>query len=195
MHGRTAGVVGTGKIGQCVCSILKGFGCELLMYNRTKRPELEEKFDAAFVEMDEIIEKCDIISLHVPLTPETHYIINKESISRMKDGVMIINTGRGPLIDTKALLEGLKTGKVGFAGLDVYEEESAYFFEDYSEELMTDDTLARLTTFNNVIVTSHQAFLTEDALSNIAETTLHNINQFRSGMKGSELANAVTSNQ
>jgi D-lactate dehydrogenase len=163
----------------------------VIICNRREKPEVAEKYQAEFVSLEELYRQSDIITLHVPLVPETRYIVNAESVAVMKPGVMIINTGRGGLIDTRALIEGLKTGQVGYAGLDVYEEESAYFFEDYSEDILTDDVLARLTTFNNVIITSHQAFLTQDALANIAEATVENINEYRSGKKGCTLVNAV----
>jgi D-lactate dehydrogenase len=191
MHGRTAGIVGAGKIGECVLSILAGFGCRLLVHSRTPKPALAERYGAEFVDLSRLLAESDIISLHAPLTPETHHMIDASAIAGMKRGVMLINTSRGGLVDTRALLNGLKSGHIGYAGLDVYEEESAYFFEDLSDEVMADDALARLTTFNNVIVTSHQAFLTGDALANIAETTLGNIEQYRAGARGGQLPNAV----
>ena len=134
--------------------------------------------DFKYVELDELFKNSDVISLNCPLTKETEYIINKESINKMKDGVMLINTGRGKLINTYELIQGLKSGKIGNAGLDVYEEESEYFFEDLSDKVLTDDILARLLTFNNVIITSHQGFFTKEAMHNIAQTTMQNIKDF-----------------
>ena len=145
----------------------------------------------AYVELDELLRESDIISLYLPLLPDTHHIIGPRSIKKMKPGVMLINTSRGALIDTQALIDGLKSGKIGAAGLDVYEEEGDYFFEDFSNTIIADDTLARLLTFNNVIVTSHQAFLTKEALVNIADTTLANIREFEEGKRGHDLANGV----
>jgi D-lactate dehydrogenase len=181
MHGRTAGVVGTGKIGICMLEILRGFGCRLLAYSRTAKPELTERLGVEFVPLDQLLAESEIISLHAPLTPQTHHLIDADAIGKMRDGVMLINTSRGGLLDTRALLDGLKSGKIGYAGLDVYEEESGYFFEDYSDRVLTDDVLARLTTFNNVVVTSHQGFLTVDALGNIADTTMSSIREFQMG--------------
>lgn len=191
MHEKTAGIIGAGKIGRCAINILKGYGCKLLIYSRTHDKQLEKDTGAKFVNLDELIRKSDIISIYAPLNKDTYHMINKESINKMKKGVMIINTSRGPLIDSKALLKGLKNGIIGYAGLDVYEEESAYFFEDYSDKVITDDMLARLTTFNNVIITSHQAFLTNEALSNIAKTTIENIHEFELGKRLKEITNHV----
>ncbi|MHC4872403.1 MAG: D-lactate dehydrogenase family protein [Planctomycetota bacterium] len=192
LHEKTVGVIGIGKIGKCFLDIVNGFGCKLLAHTRTPKPELTEEMGVQFVELDELLEKSDIISLHTPLTPETQHLINKETIEKMKDGVMLINTGRGGLIDTEAMIDGLKNGKIGYAGLDVYERESNYFFEDLSDSVMSDDTLARLTTFNNVIVTSHQAFLTWEALGNIADTTIENLREYEEGKQGAELTNCVS---
>lgn len=178
MHGKTAGVVGTGAIGRCLISILQGFGMNVLAYDPFPNHAYAESNNIKYVELSELYPCADIISLHCPLTPDTRHMINEATVSNLKDGVMIINTGRGGLIDTKALIDGLKTGKIGAAGLDVYEEESDYFFKDRSSEMITDDVLARLLTFPNVLVTSHQAFLTKDALRNIAETTLNNLKDF-----------------
>jgi D-lactate dehydrogenase len=191
MHGKTAGIMGAGKIGKCTLSILAGFGCRLLVYDPFPDPSIEKDFKASYVTLDTLFAESDIISIHVPLTPDNRHLINAAAISKMKNGVMLINTSRGGLIDTNALLEGLKTGKIGYAGLDVYEGESAYFFEDTSDKVMTDDILARLLTFNTVIVTSHQAFLTKEALNNIAQTTVDNIHEFETGKKGAELKNHV----
>lgn len=174
MNGKTAAVIGTGKIGQVLISILNGLNMRVLAYDLYPNNSV----DAQYTDLDTIYKESDIISLHCPLTPQTHHIIDEESISKMKDGVMLINTSRGALVDTKALIDALKTGKIGSAGLDVYEEESSYFFEDFSNTVVTDDLLARLLTFPNVLVTSHQAFLTKEALFNIAETTFENIKAF-----------------
>jgi D-lactate dehydrogenase len=191
MHEKTAGIIGAGKIGRCAINILKGYGCKLLIYSRTRNKQLEKETGAKFVGLDELTRKSDIISIYAPLTKDTYHMINEDSINKMKKGVMIINTSRGPLIDSKALLKGLKNGIIGYAGLDVYEEESAYFFEDYSDKIITDDLLARLTTFNNVIITSHQAFLTNEALRNIAMTTIENIHEFELGKRFKEITNHV----
>ncbi|MBN1863782.1 MAG: 2-hydroxyacid dehydrogenase [Victivallales bacterium] len=181
MHGRTAGVVGTGKIGQCMVSILLGFGLEVLAYDPNPTDIFDDAAGFRYCSLDELYAESDIISLHCPLTPDTTRMIDRETISNMKPGVMIINTGRGKLIDTDALIAGLKSGKIGSAGLDVYEEESEYFFEDKSAELINDDTLARLLTFHNVLVTSHQGFFTAEAIKNIAQTTLGNLKTFFDG--------------
>lgn len=174
LHGKTVGIVGTGKIGKTFANICKGFGMRVLAYDKFP----DEKCDVEYVDLDALIQKSDVISLHCPLTEETKHIIDKSSIEKMKKGVVILNTSRGALIDTDALLEGIKSRKIGAACLDVYEEESDIFFEDFSGHIVEDDTLARLISMPNVIVTSHQAFLTEEALSNIAETTVKNILQF-----------------
>lgn len=181
MNGKTAGIIGTGRIAKILIKILKGFGMDVIAYDLYPDNKYADEMGYKYTDLDTIYEKSDIISLHCPLTKETEYLINKKSIEKMKSGVMIINTGRGKLIDTVALIEGLKTKKIGSAGLDVYEEESEYFFEDNSTAILTDDVLARLLTFNNVLVTSHQAFLTKEALLNIAETTFESIKDFKAG--------------
>jgi len=181
MHGKTAGIIGAGKIARCLIAILKGFGMNVLAYDPRPDEEYASNNGFKFVPLKEVFSDSDIISLHCPLTPETDKIVNASSIAAMKKGVMIINTGRGKLIDTRALIDGLKSGQIGAAGLDVYEEESEYFFEDRSAELITDDILARLMTFPNVLVTSHQGFLTREALNNIASTTLDNFKEFFAG--------------
>lgn len=188
MCGKTAGVIGTGKIGKTVIGVLKGLGMNILAYDLYPDAAHAEKNGYKYVSLDELYAGSDVITLHCPLTKETEYLICDESISKMKPGVMIINTGRGKLIHTKNLIEGLVTRKVGCAGLDVYEEEEAYFYEDYSDSIMTDEVLARLLSFNNVIVTSHQAFFTEEAMSNIVHTTMDNIKDF---FEGRELKNEV----
>jgi D-lactate dehydrogenase len=181
MHKKTAGIIGTGKIGKVLIDILLGFGMKVLGYDLYKDSALKNKPGFEYVDLDTLFSLSDIISLNCPLTKETEYIINSSSLSKMKDGVMLINTGRGKLIRTSDLVEALKNGKVSAAGLDVYEEESDYFFEDHSDLVLTDDVLARLLTFNNVIITSHQAFFTQEAMQNIAQTTLQNISDFYGG--------------
>ncbi len=174
LHGKTVGVVGTGKIGRIFAGICKGFGMNVLAYD--KFPAKDS--DLTYVTLDEIWERSDVISFHCPLTDETKHMVNKESIAKMKKGVVLVNTSRGALIDSEALLEGIKDRQIGAACLDVYEEESDVFFHDFSGHIINDDILARLISMPNVIVTSHQAFLTNEALSNIADTTLSNIAQF-----------------
>lgn len=181
MHGKTAGIIGTGKIAKILIEILKGLGMNVLANDLYPDHQFARKHHFRYVSLDELYAQSDIISLHCPLTSETRYLINEDSIRKMKDNVMIINTGRGQLIHTNALIEGLKTKKVGSAGLDVYEEEGDYFYEDKSDKIIDDDVLARLLSFNNVIVTSHQAFFTKEAMQNIAETTLQNIQDFIDG--------------
>lgn len=183
LNKKKVGVVGTGRIGKVFAKIMTGFGCEVLLYDKYPDPYFASTINARYVTFEEILSFSDIISLHVPLNLETKYLINESTIKSMKTGVMIINTGRGKLIDTKALVNGLKKNKIGFAGLDVYEEEEGIFFEDLSETGIKDDCLARLLTFPNVLITSHQAFLTEDAIQNIAHTTLSNISEFESRKK------------
>lgn len=178
MHNKTAGVIGTGKIGKCLVLILKGMGMNVLAYDKYPDQNYAKDKGIRYVPLLELYKESDIISLHCPLTSETHYMINETSIARMKNGVMIINTGRGKLIKTEALIKGLKSRKIGAAGLDVYEEESEYFFEDFSDSMISDDILARLLTFPNVLITSHQGFFTREALSNIADTTLKNITEY-----------------
>ncbi len=188
MYKKTAGVIGTGKIGKALIRILRGFEMNVLAYDPFPDEEFVEKTGAKYTSLDELFPHSDIISLNCPLTKETEYLINKSTIDKMKPGVMLINTGRGKLIKTADLIKGLKKGKVGSAGLDVYEEESRYFFEDLSDRVLTDDILARLLTFNNVIITSHQGFFTKEAMYNIAETTMNNIRDY---FKDKELVNEV----
>lgn len=179
MHGKTVGIIGTGKIAKILIRILKGLGMHILAYDVYPDYKFAEEEGITYTTLDELYKNSNIISLHCPLTEQTRYIINDDSIAKMKDGVMIINTGRGQLIHTNALIEGLKEKKISAAGLDVYEEEGGYFYEDKSDKIIDDDVLARLLSFNNVIVTSHQAFFTKEAMHNIAETTLQNIEDFR----------------
>ncbi len=174
LHKKTLGIIGTGKIGQIFARIGKGYGMKVLAYD--KYPN--ESLDLEYVDLETLYKESDVLSLHCPLLKDTHHMINKESVNKMKQGVMIINTSRGGLIKTEDLIDAIKERKVGAAGLDVYEEEEAYFFEDFSDEIIEDDVLARLLSFNNVLVTSHQAFFTKEALSNIAKTTMDNIKAF-----------------
>jgi D-lactate dehydrogenase len=178
LHGKTAGVIGTGKIGQCLIDILKGFGMKILAYDLYPNEEYAKESGIEYTDLPTLYKESDVISLHCPLTPETHYLIDDDAIELMKPGALLINTGRGQLIKTKALVNGLKKNKIGGAGLDVYEEEAEYFFEDFSSSTIGDDVLARLMTFPNVLITSHQGFFTQEALHNIAETTLQNIQDF-----------------
>jgi D-lactate dehydrogenase len=187
MRGRTVGIIGTGKIGECVIRILSGFGCKIIAYDKFRNPACEE-LGVEYVEIRELFERSDIVSLHCPLFKETHHLINNESIARMKKGVMIINTSRGALIDARAAIEGLKSEKIGYLGIDVYEEEEEFFFEDKTFEIRTDDVFARLTTFPNVVITGHQAYFTQEAVAAIAKTTLENIRAYESG---EELVNSV----
>lgn len=175
LHGKTVGVIGTGKIGRVFIDICRGFGMRVLAFDKFPNKELDNGDTVRYVELDELFQNSDIISLHCPLTEETYHIIDEDSLEKCKRGVVILNTSRGALVDAEALLAGIKSRKVGAACLDVYEEESDVFFEDFSGHIIEDDVLARLISMPNVIVTSHQAFLTEDALSNIAMTTVNNI--------------------
>lgn len=181
LYGRTAGVVGLGKIGQCCALLLKGFGMRVLAYDLAPDRAFATQHGLELCDLDTLLGQSDVISLHAPLVPETHHLIDAERLARTKRGVLLINTSRGGLVDAKALIEALKSGHVGGAGLDVYEEESEYFFEDHSGGVINDDLLARLMTFSNVLITSHQAFLTREALDNIASTTLANVRAFASG--------------
>jgi D-lactate dehydrogenase len=177
LHGKTIGIIGTGKIGQAFINIMLGFGCNVIA-NDAVQDEQCMQLGVNYVSLDELLSSADVISLHCPLTPETYHLIDKEAVAKMRDGVTIINTSRGKLVDTKAIINALKTGKIGLLGLDVYEEEEELFFEDFSSKGIQDDLLARLTTFPNVIITSHQGFFTKEAMLNIAQTTLTNIDQF-----------------
>ncbi|MBK0060246.1 2-hydroxyacid dehydrogenase [Pseudomonas sp. S44] len=180
LHGKTVGVVGTGQIGAAFARIMAGFGCQLLAYDPYPNPELLA-LGARYLELPELLGQARIISLHCPLTEHTRHLINAESLARLQPGAMLINTGRGALVDTPALIDALKSGQLGYLGLDVYEEEAQLFFEDRSDLPLQDDVLARLLTFPNVIVTAHQAFLTREALEAIAATTLDNIARWAAG--------------
>lgn len=181
MHGRTVGIIGTGKIGSIVARIVTGFGCRVLGFDPFRNPECE-KLGVTYTGLDELLAQSDIITLHAPLTAENHHIINAENLAKMRDGVMLINTSRGGLIDTLAVSEAMKAGKVGYLGLDVYEEEADIFYEDLSATIIPDDVFSRLLTFPNVLITGHQAFFTRNALQNIGTTTIDNISDWeRSG--------------
>ncbi len=188
LFGKTAGVVGTGKIARVLIGILKGFGINVIAYDVFEDKAYEKEAGIRYVTLDELYTESDIISLNCPLTKDNLHLINAKAIEKMKEGVMIINTGRGPLIDTEALVDGLKSGKIGAAGLDVYEEESQYFYQDKSDNIIKDDKLGRLLSFNNVLLTSHQAFFTKEAMHNIVETTFNNAQDF---FAGKDLVNEV----
>ncbi len=177
VNGRTVGIIGTGKIGAIVAQLFSGFNCERLAYDVKKNPAIE-KMGIPYVSLNEIWERAQIITLHCPLMPATRHIVNAESIAKMQDGVTLINTSRGGLVDTQAVYQALKSRKIGHLGIDVYEEEENLFFEDLSSEIIQDDLFMRLTTFPNVIITGHQAFFTRRALTNIADTTIANISEF-----------------
>ena len=187
LHGRTVGVVGTGRIGAIVARILSGFGCRILACDPVANEDLEGV--VTYVTPQELLGRSDIVTLHCPLTPATHRFIDAAALEQMKEGAMLINTSRGALIDTQAVIAALKSGRLGYLGLDVYEEEADLFFEDLSDQVIRDDVFARLLTFPNVIITGHQAFFTREAMDNIAETTLANVSDFEADRP---LANEVT---
>ena len=181
LHGKTVGIIGTGKIGRIAAQILKGFGMRVLAFDPFPTPEWAVQYGVEYVETEMIFKESDIVSLHAPLTPETDHIIRTESIALMKPGVMVVNVSRGRLVHTTALIEGLKSGHIGGVALDVYEEEEGVFFEDLSGAVLHDDELARLLSFHNVLITSHQAFLTEEALREISRVTVENLRRFTDG--------------
>ena len=183
LNGKTVGIIGTGKIGAILAKILHGFGCKLLAYDKIEDNSLISKYDLSYTSLDELCKQADIITLGVPLNKDTTYLINEPQISVMKDGVMLINTARGGIIDTKAIINALKIGKIGAFGTDVYEKEKGIFFYDKSNTILQDDTLALLTTFSNVLITPHQAFLTNEALEGIATTTMSNLDQWQKEKK------------
>jgi D-lactate dehydrogenase len=187
MNGRTAGIVGTGRIGGVVARILHGFGMRLLAYDIVESAVCTG-LGVEYVALPELLAAADIVTLHCPLTAESRHMIDAAAIARMRDGVMVINTSRGALVDTRAVITGLKTGRIGALGLDVYEEEEALFFEDLSDQVIQDDVFTRLLTFPNVLVTAHQAFFTREALGNIVATTLANVTEFE---RQGRCANAV----
>lgn len=178
MNNKIVGIIGTGKIGAVVAKILHGFGCKLIAFDHVENESLKTQFDITYTDYENLCKESDIITLHIPLTKDTKYLINEEHISLMKSNVMLINTSRGELVNTKAVIEALKIGKIGYFGMDVYEKEKGLFFENHSEEILQDDIIARLMTFKNVMITSHQAFLTDTALKNIAKTTIYNLDCF-----------------
>lgn len=180
LHGRTVGVVGTGRIGTVFTRIMAGFDCRVLATDPYPNPECE-RLGVRYVDLEALFEESDIVALHCPLTPETRHMIDTPALARMRDGVTLINTSRGGLVDTSAVIEALKSGKVGYLGLDVYEEEADLFFQDLSDQVVSDDVFSRLLTFPNVLITGHQAFFTTEALANIADTTIRNITSFERG--------------
>ena len=183
MNGKTVGVIGTGKIGSVALKILHGFGCKILAYDIHENELLKQKFNVSYVTLDELYQQSDIISLYCPLTPQTHSMINEDAINKMKKGVMLINTSRGAIIDTQALFKFLDNKHIGYLGLDVYEYEKGLFFYDHRTKKGSDKMLDKLLTYENVLITGHQAFLTETALQNIAETTLYNLTCLEKGVK------------
>jgi D-lactate dehydrogenase len=188
LHGKTVGIIGTGRIGKVFARIMTGFGCKVLLHDSIPDIPFSHELKCQYTDVDDLLKQSDIISLHIPLNPGTRHFIDDKAISKMKKGVMLINSGRGALVDTKALISGLKTGHIGYAGLDVYEEEEGVFFQDLSGTILGDDDLSRLLSFPNVLITSHQGFLTQEALNNIAVTTLENI---RSYERGETLVNRI----
>lgn len=188
LNGKTVGIIGTGQIGRVVARILHGFGCDLLAYDPYPNAELDA-LGVQYTDLPDLLAASDIITLHCPLTPTTHHLINARTITQMKNGVMLVNTSRGALLDTQAVIDALKSGHVGSLALDVYEEEADLFFEDLSGEVVQDDVFMRLLTFPNVLITAHQAFFTQEALTEIAETTLRNISDFENN---APLPNQVT---
>ncbi len=180
LHGSTVGIVGTGKIGQCFAQIMQGFGCRLLAYDVQPNAQCES-LGVEYMALSALLSQSDIVSLHCPLTPQTHHLLNAESLSLLKEGAMLINTSRGGLLDTLAVIESIKSGKIGYLGIDVYEQEEGLFFRDLSNTIIQDDTFQLLQSFPNVLITAHQAFFTRNALTNIADTTLANITNFEQG--------------
>lgn len=180
LYGKTVGIIGTGKIGEAFFRIMSGFGCKIVAYDKYPSETLIQK-GLEYQELDKVFRESDILSLHCPLTPETQHIINSKSMDMMKDGMMLINTSRGGLVNTIDVIKALKSGKLGYLGIDVYEQEENLFFKDLSEKVIPDDTIARLMTFPNVLVTAHQAFFTDNALHEIANTTLRNVTDFAEG--------------
>jgi D-lactate dehydrogenase len=189
LNGKVVGIIGTGKIGSVLARILNGFGCELLGYDVMENPECIAS-GMKYVSLNDLLSESDIISLHAPLTPQTCHMINADTLSLIKPGAMLINTSRGALVDSRALIKALKKGRLGAAGLDVYEEESHIYFQDLSDEIITDDVITRLTTFPNVLITGHQAFFTREALMVIAETTIQNIDDFEAGRSNENVLKA-----
>ena len=187
LYGKTVAVIGTGRIGQAFCDIMLGFGCKVLAFDLIANKKMEEK-GVQYLPLIDLLKQADLISLHCPLNEQTRHIINDQTIGMMKNGVMLINTSRGALINTADAIEALKTGRIGYLGLDVYEQEETLFFNDLSENIIQDDLIMRLLSFPNVLITSHQGFFTEEALVQIAQTTMNNISDFEAGL---QLKNAV----
>ncbi|MCM8568600.1 2-hydroxyacid dehydrogenase [Gramella jeungdoensis] len=187
IHGKTVGVIGTGKIGATFCKIMKGFGCKIIAFDKYRSDEVKD-LGVEYKTLNDVFKEADIISLHCPLTPETKHMINEKSLASMKNGIMIINTSRGALIDTADIIKGLSDRKVGYLGIDVYEQEENLFFKDLSESIIEDDLILRLISFPNVLITSHQAYFTREAMEEITLTTLKNITDFK---KGAILKNEV----
>lgn len=183
MAGKTVGIIGTGKIGSAVARILHGFGCHLLATDPYENEELKSRYGVQYTDRMTLCRESDMITLHLPLTPDSRYLVGKACIDMMKPGVMLINTSRGGLVNTKEVIDGLKSGQIGFFGMDVYEEEEGLFFEDHSESILQDDVIARLLTFQNVLITSHQAFLTREALTQIVEITRYNLDCWEQGIE------------
>lgn len=181
LFGKTVGVIGTGKIGEAFCHIMKGFGCKVLAYDIHESKSLTEK-GIEYTSLEAILSDSDIISLHCPLTPQTHYLFNSDTFSKMKEGAMLVNTSRGRLINTKDAIKALKKGQLGYLGIDVYEQEENLFFNDLSESIIKDDLIQRLVSFHNVLITPHQGFFTHEALSQIAITTMKNFTDFENGV-------------
>ena len=187
LHGKTVGIMGTGKIGRCAAQIFRGFGCEVLAYDPSPQDQWAEEHGVSYVEMDDLFASSDVVSLHMPLSPESYHLLDAAAIAKMKPGAFLVNTSRGKLVESTAVIAALKSGQLGGVALDVYEEEEGVFFEDHSDTALQDDVLSRLLTFPNVLVTSHQAFLTQEALGAIAETTVDSIARF---VEGSEIDEA-----
>jgi D-lactate dehydrogenase len=181
LHGKTVGIIGCGKIGSIVAKIMHGFGCSLLIYDVFQNEALIREYNAKYCDLNTLYAESDVITVHTPLNAETKHMIGKEAIDKMKKGVMLINTGRGAVLHTKAVLEGLESGKIGYLGMDVYEFEKPLFFKDHSKEIPSDALFAQLLSYNNVLITGHQAFLTENALKNIAQTTIDSIDAWSTG--------------
>ena len=183
LHGKTIGIVGTGKIGKIAAQIFRGFGCEVVAFDPSRADDWARQHGIRYVMMEELLGSSDVVSLHLPLAPGTYHLLNAEMISRMKHGAYLVNTSRGKLVDSAAVIQSLKSGHLGGVALDVYEEEEGVFFEDHSDTALQDDVLSRLLTFPNVLITSHQAFLTDDALTAIAAVTLESVRRFADGME------------
>lgn len=191
MNGKTAGIIGTGKIGSVMAKILHGFGCRIVATDPYPNQLLVKQYNVEYSNCETVCRNSDIITLHLPLSKSSHYLVDENCISLMRRGVMLINTSRGGLVKTLAVIEALKSGHIGYFGMDVYEEEEGLFFEDHSEDILLDDEITRLMTFPNVIITSHQAFLTETALKNIAAATISNLDSFEKGiLSGNEITTA-----